>query len=114
MASLFSFSFSIQNYSSLRNRRVLIFDFFQALRSYWRVHKGYLDGYLLHRTCLLKALRLLFLPNFPGRMFIPCPTSISEARVFVISKNIKIPFIRLQKDTQKARKCHTYLIENAQ
>jgi hypothetical protein len=32
----------------------------------------------------------------------------------VISKNIKIPFIRLQKDTPKARKYQTYLIENAQ
>ena len=45
------------------------------------VHKGYLDGYLLHRTCVFKALRLLFLPNFPGPTFIPCPTSIPEARV---------------------------------
>ena len=42
---------------------------------------GYLDGYLLHRTCVFKALRLFFLSNFPGPMFIPCPMSIPEARV---------------------------------
>ena len=45
------------------------------------VPKGYLDGYLLHRTCVFMALRLFFLPNFPGPTFIPCPTSIPEARV---------------------------------
>ena len=45
------------------------------------MHRGYLDGYLLHRTCVFNALRLLFLPNFPGPTFIPCPTSILEPRV---------------------------------
>ena len=45
------------------------------------IHKGYLDGYLLHRTCVFEALRLFFLPNFPGPTFIPCPMSIPEARV---------------------------------
>ena len=30
---------------------------------------------------VFKALRLFFLPNFPGPTFIPCPTSIPEARV---------------------------------
>ena len=43
--------------------------------------KVYLDSYLLHRTCVFKALHLFFLPNFPGPTFIPCPTSIEEARV---------------------------------
>ena len=38
-------------------------------------NKGHLEGYLLHRTCVFKALRLFFLPNFPGPTFIP------EARV---------------------------------
>ena len=45
------------------------------------MHKGYLDGYLLHRTCVFKALRLFFLQNFPGPTFIPCSTSILKARV---------------------------------
>ena len=40
-----------------------------------RVHKGYLDGYLLHRTCVFKAICLFIFPNFPGPTFIP------EARV---------------------------------
>ena len=31
---------------------------------------------------MFKALRLFFLPNFPDPTFIPCPTSIPEARVF--------------------------------
>ena len=38
---------------------------------------GHLDGYLLHRIYVFMALRLFFLPNFPG------PTSIPEARVGV-------------------------------
>ena len=29
---------------------------------------------------------LFFLPNFPGPTFIPCPTSIPEARVMVSQK----------------------------
>ena len=33
------------------------------------------------RAYLFKAVRLFFLPNFPGPTFIPCPTSIPEARV---------------------------------
>ena len=45
------------------------------------VHRGYLDGYLLHRTCVFMVLRLFFLPNISGLTFNPCPTSILEARV---------------------------------
>ena len=30
---------------------------------------------------LFKALRLFFLPNFPGPTFIPCPRSIPDSRV---------------------------------
>jgi hypothetical protein len=33
---------------------------------------------------LFKALRLLFLSNFPGSTFIPCPTSIPDSRVYPI------------------------------
>ena len=73
------------SYSSLQNRRrpyvYQFWIFFQVLRPYQRVHKGHLDGYLLHRTCVFNALRLFFLPNFPGPTFIPCPTFIPEARV---------------------------------
>ena len=50
--------------------------------------KGHLDVFLLHKTCIFKALRLFFLPNFPGPMFIPCPTSILEARVVFRSNNL--------------------------
>ena len=32
---------------------------------------------------LFKALRLFFLPNFPGPTFIPCPTSITDSRVIM-------------------------------
>ena len=32
-------------------------------------------------TCVFKTLHLFFLPNLPGPTFIPCPTSILEARV---------------------------------
>ena len=74
-----------RGYSRLRNRcRPHVYQFwifFQALQSYQRVHKGYLHGYLRNRTCVFKALCLFFLPNFPGTTFIPCPTSIPEARV---------------------------------
>ena len=38
-------------------------------------------GSVLHKTCVYKALHLFFLPNFPDPTFIPCPTSIPEARV---------------------------------
>ena len=44
------------------------------------IGKGYLDGYLLHRTCVSC---LFFLPNFPGPTFIPCPMFIPEARVWL-------------------------------
>merc|ERR1712051_426774 len=44
-------------------------------------HKGHLGVYSLHRTCVFNALRLFFLPNFPGPTFIPCPTSIPDSRV---------------------------------
>ena len=59
--------------------------FFQALRPYQRVCKGHLNGYLLPRTCVLQALSLSFLRNFPSPMFIPCPTSILGARVYFCS-----------------------------
>ena len=75
-------------YSSLRNRHrpyvYYFFIFFQALYSYQRVHKGYLDGYLLDRICVFKALWLFFLQNFPGPTLIPCPTSIQDSRVLII------------------------------
>ena len=45
------------------------------------IYTGYLDGYLLQRTCVFKALRLFFLPNFPGPTVIPRHMSIPEARV---------------------------------
>ena len=45
------------------------------------LEKGCLEGHLLDRSCVFKALRLYFLPNFPGPTFIPCPMSIPEARV---------------------------------
>ena len=45
------------------------------------IHKGHLDGYLLHRTYVFNALRLFFFTNFPGPMFISCPTSIPDSRV---------------------------------
>ena len=51
---------------------------------YTTLHKGYLNGYLIHRKCLMLAVRLFVLPNFPGPTFIPCPISILEARVRVI------------------------------
>ena len=60
---------------------LLILDFYQALRPYQRVHRGYLNGYLLHRTCVFKALCLFFLPNFPGPTFIS--TSIPDTIVDV-------------------------------
>ena len=44
-----------------------------------------------------KALHLLFFPNFPGPMSIPCPTSIPEARV--ISKlDIQKDLCKMQSD----------------
>ena len=61
--------------------RLLIQHFFQALRPYQRLHKGYFDVSLLHRTCVFKALRLFFLSNFPDPTLIPCPTSITDSRV---------------------------------
>ena len=54
---------------------------FQALWPYWRVHKGHLDGYLLHTICVFNALRLFFMTNFPGPAFIPCPTSIPDSDI---------------------------------
>ena len=45
------------------------------------LHKGHLNGYLLHRRCVFKALCLAILANFPRPTFIPCPTSIPESRV---------------------------------
>ena len=33
---------------------------------------------------LFQALHLLLLPNFPGPMFIPCPTSVSDSRVRIV------------------------------
>ena len=50
---------------------------------------------------LFKALRLFFLPNFPGPTFIPCTTSIPEARVcisFFIAQ-FEIQFVTLQNVT---------------
>ena len=38
-------------------------------------------AHFVHALRLFKALRVLFLPNFPGPMFIPCPTSIPDSRV---------------------------------
>ena len=35
----------------------------------------------LWKRRIFKAIHLLFLPNFPDPTFIPCPTSIPEARV---------------------------------
>ena len=57
------------------------FGFFFRPYGLIRVQRGYLDGYLLHKTCLFKTLRLFFLPNFSGPTFIPCHTSIPEAGV---------------------------------
>ena len=74
--------------------------FFQALQPYQRVHKGYLDGYYLHRTCVFKALRLFFLPNFPGPRFIPCPKSILEARVNTFTKIIFLCRFTLNSQTE--------------
>ena len=76
-------------YSIVRNKRrpyaYLFWTFFQALQPYQRLHKGHLGVYSLHRTCVFNALRLFFLPNFPGPTFIPCPTSIPDSRVYHFS-----------------------------
>lgn len=48
---------------------------------YTTLHKGYLNGYLIHRKCLMLAVRLFVLPNFPGPTFISCLTSIPDSRV---------------------------------
>ena len=58
--------------------RLLNLDFFPGPTA---LLESYLDGYLLHRTCVFQALCLFFLPNFPGPTFILCPMSIPEARV---------------------------------
>ena len=57
---------------SLKKGAIIVrWAFFHALWPFQRVNKGYLDGYLLHRTCVFKALRLFFLTNIPGPTFIP-------------------------------------------
>ena len=55
------------------------------------------DGYLLHRTCVFKALRLFFLSNFPGPTLIRCPTSITDSRVVtcVSTRNYTVFMIML-------------------
>ena len=47
------------------------FCFDVALRPYYRVHKVYLDGYLLHRSCVYKALHLFFLQIFQALSLFP-------------------------------------------
>ena len=56
----------------------IIFEFFSRPYGLLKGHKGHLDGFLLHKICIFKALRLFFLPNFLG------PTSIPEARVLKV------------------------------
>ena len=41
----------------------------------------------LHALCLFKALLLFFSTNFPGPMFIPCPTFIPDYKVITLKHN---------------------------
>jgi hypothetical protein len=49
------------------------------------VYPWYQISHALH---LFKVLRLFFLTNFPGSMFIPCPTSIPDSRVSTLVSGI--------------------------
>ena len=49
---------------------------------------------------LFKALNLLFLPNFPDPMFIPCPTSIPDSRV----QNARLKLAEAQSELEAAER----------
>ena len=73
-------------YSRLRKRhRPYAHQFWIFLSTPYSLIREYINViqmYLLHRTCVFKALHLFFLSNFPGPTLILCPTSATEARVF--------------------------------
>ena len=64
---------------------------------------GYSFFQIFHALRLFKALRLFFLPNLPGPTLIPCPTSITDSRVFMcLMKSPKIFFLNSRFENRRA------------